>query len=88
MFCQHLETMVNIVKNMPTSKIDIKELRKKLKRGDVTKIAIAVGVTRQAVWKVIDGQFHNEQVIEALVKVSNKREKEYKKRLEALDKVL
>lgn len=63
---------------------DRQELRKKLKRGDVLKVASATGLTRQYVSKWFKGYHSNPAVCEAVHRIAAKREEELNQNLKEL----
>lgn len=73
---------------MPMLNNDLIQLYRKLKKGDVSKVASLAGVSRQSVWLVAQGKFRNDLVIEAIKKIAQKRKEEQEKKLRKLEQSL
>jgi hypothetical protein len=60
------------------------KLRKNLRYGDIKRISQALGVSTNTVYKVLRGDFHNEQVLKSVKILAEKRDKELNDKLQAL----
>lgn len=64
------------------------EIKRKLRKGDITKIALALKVSRQAIYYVLWQKSGSHRIIDALLRATSLRDKEHQHQLQSLEQAL